>query len=70
MSIESMILRLANRGLLPSEHNLTIWQHADNSGWSACVETFRFSDQVVGSGDTLHAALESLMRKTNRGADL
>lgn len=38
-SLDRLVRRLATRGLLPCEHNLQIWQHADNSGWGAAVET-------------------------------
>ena len=69
-SLERMVRRLATRGLLPCEHNLSIWQHADNSGWGASVETPYRAFSAEGHGETIEAALEALMRETNRGADV
>jgi len=68
-TLERLIVRLATRGLLPCEHNLQIWQHADNSGWGASVEVPYKVYQAEAHGETLQAALEALMNETNRGAD-
>ncbi len=70
MNVESMIIRLASRGFVPHEHNLTIWQHADGSGWGVGIESGHESIDVAAHGDTLQLALETLMRNTGRGADL
>jgi hypothetical protein len=69
-TLEDLVTRLATRGLLPNEHSLTIWQHADGSGWGAAVEAIWPGAGVEGHGETLTGALEELMRNVNRGADL
>lgn len=68
-SLDAMVRRLAARGLLPCEHKISIWQHADNSGWGAAVETPYRAFQAEGHGEKIEAALEALMRETNRSAD-
>lgn len=61
-----MIQHLARRGLLPSDHNLSIWQHSDNSGrWGVCVESPHSNDFYDAHGDTLQEALEELVKLTS-----
>ncbi len=70
MSIKAMIVRLATRGLVPCPHNLTIWQHADGSGWGAGITTPYSKNDIDVSGESLEEALKNLMVAMNRGADL
>jgi hypothetical protein len=70
VSIENLISRLATRGLLPCEHNLTIWQHADCSGWGVAIDSAHAAFKVQAHGETIEEALKALMIQLNRGADL
>lgn len=56
-----LVQRLASRGMLPSAHNLVIWEHVDSSGWGVRVETPFHEHDVETHGPTLQAALEELM---------
>ena len=70
LTVEQMITRLATRGLFPCEHNLTVWQHADGSGWGASVDGALSMHREDAEGETLEDALANLMRRLNRGADV
>lgn len=70
MSVEEMVRRLVARGLVPREHCLLLWQHADNTGFGAAIETAYPAFQADCHGETLEAALEGLLVALNRAADL
>jgi hypothetical protein len=71
MNTEEMLTRLAARGLVPCEHNITIWQFADGTGlWGASVDAPYTQFRTTACGATIKDALANLMRATNRGADL
>jgi len=70
VSVEEMLVRLVSRGLLPCEHNLQIWQHADGSGFGAGVSGYKEEHAIEAHGETFQLALENLMIATNRGADI
>jgi hypothetical protein len=70
MRLEDMVVRLGSRGLVPCEHNLTIWQCPDDGRWGAAIQTPYAQYNAGVYGDTPRAALEELMRATNQGADL
>jgi len=68
LTVEEMVERLATRGLMPSDHNLTIWQCADGEPWGAAITWHNGEKTAYGS--SMREALEGLMQATNRAADL
>ncbi len=59
MDIEQIIERLAARGLMESEHNLTIWQCvAPPYPWGAAITTH--NSETTAYGQSLREALETL----------
>lgn len=70
MSTGELLERIVTQGLLPRLHNVTFWQHADHSGWGVSIQTADPFLNAEAHGDTLQSAMEEMMRKLNRGADL
>jgi hypothetical protein len=66
LSMYELIFRLASRGLVPFEHNLQIWQHADGSGWGASIQTPFPQYDAEAHGADVRSALENLMVGTNQ----
>jgi hypothetical protein len=64
MSIEEMIVRLATRGLLPCEHNLTIW-HTIDGKWGVAIQDAYEKENVQALKGSLKEALEDLIIQTN-----
>lgn len=66
-----LVQRLAMQGLVPSCHNLDIWQYASGDGWGAAVDAANKQHNATGGGKTIEAALRDLMRrvKQNDGTD-
>lgn len=71
LTVEQMLTRLATRGLVPCEHNITIWQFADGTGnWGVAVDAPYTQYRTKAEGRTIEEALYNLMCATNRGADV
>lgn len=70
MEVEEMLTRLVTRGLVPCEHNITIWQFCDGSGqFGVAVDAAELHLRTKASGASVKEALANLMIRINRGAN-
>ena len=66
--VGKLVQRLASQNLVPSCHNLDIWQYASGEGWGAAISASNKKHNLTGGGKTIESALRDLMRRVKPNA--